>query len=272
MPAALVPNEGAYNERGFVTPITLFSSAEVAKHREYFEQLQRKASDAGHDPYSIMNWQKFCGGAYDLAYSPQVLDLAEEVIGPDLVCFRAHYFCKLPEGEDDRVVTWHQDSPYWPISPSKVVTVWLALTDVDEQNGAMSFVPGSHTKGLIPYANSAPEEKNVLNLTVCDPMNHGDGSDIELVQLKAGQCSLHSDLLLHASGANKSHRPRIGVALSYHPPDVRSVVEGLQGRGYGWLCRGQDPDGYWPPVHARPDGDHIPRADSARGRGKAARL
>ena len=187
-----------YNERGFVTPITLFSSAEVAKHREYFEQLQRKASDAGHDPYSIMNWQKFCGGAYDLAYSPQVLDLAEEVIGPDLVCFRAHYFCKLPEGEDDRVVTWHQDSPYWPISPSKVVTVWLALTDVHEQNGAMSFVPGSHTKGLIPYANSAPEEKNVLNLTVCDPMNHGDGSDIELVPASCCIGSRNQALRPHA--------------------------------------------------------------------------
>ena len=64
--------------------------------------------------------------------------------------FRAHYFCKLPEGQDDRVVVWHQDAVYWPITPSKCVTVWLALTDVTVQNGAMSFVPRSHTLGRIP--------------------------------------------------------------------------------------------------------------------------
>ena len=69
-----------YSERGFIMPVTLFSSEEITGHRRYFEQLQKKAAEAGHDAYSVMNWQKFCGGVYDLAYSPRVLDLVEELL------------------------------------------------------------------------------------------------------------------------------------------------------------------------------------------------
>jgi len=244
-----------YDENGFVFPVPLFSREEIASHREYFDRLQVKAANEGQDSYSIMNWQNRCDGLYDIAYHPRVLDVAEEILGPDLVLFRAHYFCKMPQGEDSRVVTWHQDAPYWPISPSKCVTVWLALSDVDEENGAMKFIAQSHMEGKIPYEYSDPSENNVLNLTVRDPFNWGTKTS-ESVCLKAGQASLHSDLLLHGSGINTSNTKRIGLALTYFPPDVRSIIE--ERRGFGWLCRGNDPAGYWMKQPDRPDGDRIP--------------
>src|SRR3954453_1774188 len=43
---------------------------------------------------------------------------------------------------------WHQDAPLWPIlAPMTEVTAWVALDDVDESNGCMSMVPGSHLWG-----------------------------------------------------------------------------------------------------------------------------
>src|SRR5580704_3589597 len=43
---------------------------------------------------------------------------------------------------------WHQDAPYWPtITPMTQVTAWIALDDVDLDNGCMSMVPGSHLWG-----------------------------------------------------------------------------------------------------------------------------
>ena len=43
---------------------------------------------------------------------------------------------------------WHQDAPLWPIlAPMTEVTAWVALDDVDEENGCMSMVPGSHLWG-----------------------------------------------------------------------------------------------------------------------------
>ena len=47
---------------------------------------------------------------------------------------------------------WHQDAPYWPIlrpldDPGMPITAWVALDDVDEENGCMSMVPHSHLWG-----------------------------------------------------------------------------------------------------------------------------
>ena len=43
---------------------------------------------------------------------------------------------------------WHQDAPYWPVlKPETPVTAWIALDDVDESNGCMWMVPGSHKWG-----------------------------------------------------------------------------------------------------------------------------
>ena len=250
-----------YNNMGYVFPIDIFSTNEIKKHKSYFDLLVEKAMEKGHDAYSIMNWHNICTGLYDLAYNPKILDIVEDLLGPNLVLFRAHYFCKLPAGQDDRVVTFHQDAPYWPITPSKCVTVWLAITDVNEENGAMTFVDGTHKLGLIPYSKSKKEERNVLNLTVHDPEKYG--SNNKKVCLKAGQASLHSDLLLHGSGINESNQPRIGLALSYHPPDVRAVVNGR--RGFGFLCRGIDIDNYWNLKPKRPIVDRIPKFHGVGG-------
>lgn len=244
----------SYNQHGHVFPVDVFSADEIAVHRSYFERLLQKAVEAGHDSYAIMNWHNRCDGLWDLAYHPRILDIVEDLLGPDLVCFRAHYFAKLPNGEDARHVAWHQDAPYWPLSPSKCVTLWLAIDDVGLDNAPMQFVPGSHIHGKIPYEQSAQSENNVLSLTVHQPEQWGD--DAVPVVLRAGQASLHSDLLLHGSGPNDSHRRRVGLALTYFPPSVRGIIPDR--RGFGWLCRGTDPDGYWASRPERPSGDRVP--------------
>jgi ectoine hydroxylase-related dioxygenase (phytanoyl-CoA dioxygenase family) len=62
------------------------------------------------------------------------------------------------------------------------------------------------------------------------------------VELKAGEISLHSDLLVHGSQPNRSQRRRCGLTLRYCPPDVHAYL--------GWnamaiTCRGKDPSGHW---------------------------
>ena len=94
-----------------------------------------------------------------------------------------------------------QDAYYWPLTPSKCVTVWVAIADIDEDNGPMQFVPGSHLHGPSHHNPSDPDEHNVLNHTVPEPGSWGDGSVTTISPLRAGQASLHSDLLLHSSDA-----------------------------------------------------------------------
>ena len=47
---------------------------------------------------------------------PEILDLVEQVIGPDIILWGCHVFCK-PAG-DGLETPWHQDGQYWPQSSS----------------------------------------------------------------------------------------------------------------------------------------------------------
>jgi non-haem Fe2+, alpha-ketoglutarate-dependent halogenase len=62
------------------------------------------------------------------------------------------------------------------------------------------------------------------------------------VELKAGEISLHCDLLLHGSDANHSERRRCGLTLRYCSADVRA---GLNWNAKGVIVRGSDPSGHW---------------------------
>ena len=145
----------------------------------------------------------------------------------------------------------HQDGAYWPISPSRTVTAWLAIDDADEENGAMQFVPGSHLLGAVEHEDLGLDGSRVLKRQVVDAESFGEQFTNSL---EAGQISLHSDLMLHGSRANTSDRRRAGMTFRYAAAEVRP----MKGREY-WLapcvhCRGSLP-GHWP-HHPRPDGEH----------------
>jgi ectoine hydroxylase-related dioxygenase (phytanoyl-CoA dioxygenase family) len=118
---------------------------------------------------------------------------------------------------DGKTVSWHQDASYWPLTPSKAVTVWLAIDDADRGNACMKYIPGSHRYGHLTYKMSETDENNVLDQTVVNA--EGIGEPV-YVELQAGEASIHADLLLHGSDANTSDRRRCGLTLRYTATDV----------------------------------------------------
>lgn len=242
-----------YNEKGYILPLDVFSSDEIAQHRAYFDNLLPKALQAGWDSYEITNWHKYCAGVWDIVTESRVLDYVQDLLGETLILRHSHFFAKLPG--DGKRVSWHQDASYWPLTPSKVVTAWLAIDDVDIENGAMQVIPGSHRHGQIAFEESSAEEQNVLNQTVRNPEDYGDLP--VAFELKAGQISLHTDWLLHGSEPNNSNRRRCGLAMRFLSSDVRAFN--------GWnahsiVCRGSEPTGHWA-NHPRPDGETIPEKE-----------
>jgi ectoine hydroxylase-related dioxygenase (phytanoyl-CoA dioxygenase family) len=243
-----------FNEQGYICPLDIFTPEEAAANRRYFDGLMQKAREAGHNSYSINGWHRHCKGIYDLLHERRILDYVEDLLGPNLVSIMTHYFSKEP-GEQKQV-SWHQDASYWPLTPSKVVTVWLAIDEVDGGNGPMTVIPGSHLHGQIPFERSADDDDNVLSQSVHNP--HKWGGEPVPFTMKAGQISMHTDLLLHGSEPNRSARRRCGLTLRYMPPEVRTREEK---RANGYICRGKDPADYW--VNGSvPAGDEIPQAQA----------
>ena len=238
-----------FNRDGYVTGIDIFDDAEIAEHRAFFDEQLKNVMAAGRGSYSLSSAHLKFAKVYDIMHDRRITACVADLAGPELIGLASHYFCKMPH--DRTTISWHQDASYWPLTPSKTVTVWLAIDAADAANGCMRFIAGSHLDGRIEFRPSDACENNVLNQTVDEVERYGASVDVEL---KAGQISIHCDLLLHSSHYNESDRRRCGLTLRYCTPDVRAIP------GYDWekegvLISGADPDGHWgnPP---RPQRDY----------------
>jgi non-haem Fe2+, alpha-ketoglutarate-dependent halogenase len=236
----------AFNRDGYLAGIRIFDEEEITGIRSYFDELLAKTLAAGGDSYSISTAHLRYGRVYDLLTHPRIVARIQDLLGPDVIGWGSHFFCKMPG--DGKRVSWHQDSSYWPLSPSMAVTAWLAIDDATIENACMRYIPGSHHLGHLTYTLKENDDANVLNQTVEGAENFGKPVD---VQLKAGEISVHSDLLLHGSEANESNKRRCGLTLRYCPAIVHA---GLGWNAKGVIVSGQDESGHWANP-SRPEND-----------------
>jgi len=210
----------SYGEAGLVRPALRFDDATVAGLRDLLEETL--AATAGQRPESVLcphiagvnglpdaiaaRWLALCR-------EPRLLDVVADAIGPDIILWGSQLFCK-PAGNGLRV-PWHQDGHFWPIRPLATCSVWVAIDDVDTENGAMRFVPGSHRRrALFPHAHQ-PGADAVLNAEL--PADQVNVAEVADNVLKAGEFSLHDVYLVHGSEPNRSARRRAGFAIRYMP-------------------------------------------------------
>jgi hypothetical protein len=248
----LRPNEvERFNRDGFLRPLQAFDATEAASLRDYIDGLVRAVVSAPdrRNSYSISSYHVVCQGLYDLIGTPLLLDYVEDILGPDFVCWGMQLFSKQPG--DPKEVPFHQDAVYWPLTPAKSVSVWIAIDDVNEENAAMQFVPGSHILGPLPHEAKQLDGTRVLKRQAIDAHSYGDRV---INALHAGEISIHSDLLLHGSQANQSKRRRAGLTIRYTSADVRAIPDWDHWISVAVHCRGSIPS-YWP-HWPRPDGEH----------------
>lgn len=226
-----------FNRDGYLKGFRIFSQEEAASLRTYFDALLAKVLAEGGNSYSISTAHLKHGPVWDLLTHPRIVAYVKDLLGDDVIGWGSHFFCKMPN--DGKVVNWHQDSSYWPLTPSKAVTVWLAIDDADIENACMQFIPGSHHYGHLTYRLTEDDPDAVLNQEVPEAEKFGAPVYDEL---KAGEISLHSDLLLHASDPNLSNRRRCGLTLRYCAAEVRA---GLDWNLKGVIVSGSDPSGHW---------------------------
>lgn len=108
---------------------------------------------------------------------------------------------------------WHQDYAYGgaPVQPAgsrptrETIQVWVALDDVDEENGCMQFVPGHHDKPMIEHyvASGAPTDPGRL-LAMVAPEQHLDLRRRVVAAIPAGGCTMHLSCTPHYTGPNTS--------------------------------------------------------------------
>ena len=185
-----------------------------------------------------------------LAMHPPIIDLVEQLIGPDIILWGCHVFCKpASEGYE---TPWHQDGHYWPIRPLANCTVWVALEPSTQENGCLRVIPGSHNaKQLYEHLH---EDRNDLTLNQRMAEGTFDESQAADLELQPGEMSMHDIYMIHGAKANTSQQRRTGVALRFMPGTSlfdRNLKPSAGKTGVNvsfatrplWLLRGQDKTG-----------------------------
>ena len=227
----------AFNRDGYLKGIRIFSEEEIAGIRRYFDDLLARTLAAGGDSYSISTAHLRYGRVYDLLTDPRIVGCVKDLLGEDVIAWGSHFFCKMPG--DGKRVSWHQDASYWPLTPSKAVTV-VAGNRRCGRGERLHAVHSRIARARPPDVHAERERRSQR----VEP----DGGGVEKlgepipVELKAGEISIHSDLLLHGSEANQSTRRRCGLTLRYCPADVRARL-GWNAKGV--IVSGRDEAGHW---------------------------
>ena len=91
-----------------------------------------------------------CPWVLEIAEDPHILDIFEDLIGPNLRCWSMAWRVKKADGQT--FAGWHQDSAYGAAIP--VVLGGLALSECGVSQGCLRGVPGSHKWGILKHDES----------------------------------------------------------------------------------------------------------------------
>ena len=140
-----------YWRDGCLYPVRVMSAEAAAELRARLEAFEKSTGgpmkgDIRHKSHLLFSWLG------DLVRQERIVDAIEDLYGPNLFCWTTNFFIK--EANNPAFVSWHQDSTYWGLDKPDVVTAWVALTPSNRANGAMGFIPGTHTSDQIPHRDT----------------------------------------------------------------------------------------------------------------------
>jgi phytanoyl-CoA hydroxylase len=143
-----------------------------------------------------------------LASNAELLHLISKLTSTkDVALFQEMAMIKPPGGREK---PWHQDHAYfnYPINTS-IIGVWIALGDVNEENGCMYLLPGMHKQGPILHFMRRDWQ-------ICDSEIYGTLAGKRVcAPMKAGDVLIFDSKLPHGTPKNNTDDYRWAVQLHY---------------------------------------------------------
>ncbi len=142
----------------------------------------------------------------------RVMDAVRAAAGEPMVPFQDTLLHKLPTHAE---FPWHQDAPFWPVDADHGAVCWVALDDVDSENGGISVALGSHRTAPWPAIDlhtGQPQNGAAAPLIDGEPVTPG---------LAAGDAVIFHSCCVHRSGENRTPLVRRAWASSWLPVSAR---------------------------------------------------
>jgi hypothetical protein len=214
-----------YPSSGFAFPFSLLTGMEMDELRSDVDYLENTLPKQFREDGQVLNPHAEIESLMRASMHPKAIQLARQALGTErITLLSTAIFAKYPlaSAEDlKRYIGFHQDLTYWGLEPAAACSVWMAIDDVDVENGCMQFAAGSHQDGQLTHIKGTDPEKNMLSDGQAVPKECFDQHSPVDVELKAGECSIHDGWLVHGSATNMSaHRRRCGYTSIYIPTET----------------------------------------------------
>jgi ectoine hydroxylase len=217
-----------FDRDGYLFFPALFSPEEMAPLLEEVPRLyerreaynvREKGKDAVRTNFAAHMYSKPFA---KLARHPRMVEPVEDLFGEKLYMHQFKINGKMAfEGD---VWQWHQDYGTWlnddMMPTERAMNVAIFLDDVNEFNGPLMFIPGSHKKGVVQAKHDLSTTSYPLwtvdNELIAALVERAGGKDGGIVSPKgpAGSMILFHSCLVHASTSNLSPWNRVSVYLS----------------------------------------------------------
>lgn len=193
--------------REFVARFIKESVPDLPREQVFYETLGQKdtlkqiTNLYSHDAY----FQR-------LMFGSRFEKLAELLLQGPVVGEGMQYFNKPPK--IGKATPPHQDGYYFMLDPCEALTMWLALEEVDEENGCVRYVRGSHQRGLRPHGRT---QTLGFSQGVTDYGTPQDQADEVAFPAQPGDLLIHNAMTIHRADPNRSQsRTRQALGFIYY--------------------------------------------------------
>lgn len=225
-----------FAEQGYLQLDALTDQEDVAAIRDIYDKLfsEQAGRDEGNefdlagtdeDGKSASLPQILDPGAYaPELYETKLFEQAEKLLKDLFGAESTRRFCHAifkPAGHG-APTPWHQDAAYWSGNQAypHSVSIWVPLQDVDEDNGCMQFVPGSHREEKVHRHQSINNDPRIHGLELHESEMYRT-EDAVACPLRAGGCTVHGGYTLHYAGPNSSDVPRRALIIVGGLPPIK---------------------------------------------------
>ncbi|MGR3312634.1 phytanoyl-CoA dioxygenase family protein [Roseovarius indicus] len=139
---------------------------------------------------------------WEVLRTSTMTQVLNDLLGPDTTILTSKLNTKAPGG--GRAVEWHQDWAFYPHTNDDLLAFGLMLEDVDDANGPLMVIPGTHRGPVLDHTS------NGVFAGAINPDDPAfDREKIVTLTGKAGSMTVHHARLLHGSAPNRSDRARM---------------------------------------------------------------
>ena len=209
----------SYHENGYLVVENLIDAPTVGRIRQVIAGLVDKAKgvtahnevydlEPAHTPENprvrrIKTPHKVDPIFWEVVKSPNMTAILKALLGPDVRLHGSKMNVKAPKYGSP--VEWHQDWAFYPHTNDDILAIGVMLDDVEEENGPLMVLPGSHRVDKV--------WNHHLDGRFCGAMDPTTTPDLDYSKSvictgKAGSCSFHHVRLVHGSAQNTSNKPR----------------------------------------------------------------